>query len=120
MVTSPTQVWRRRNGGGPYWELPFVLVLLITGAIVFDTSISRATSAGFSRGASFALSIAGVLAMCVTFFSFVGLTQTVDLLRSRIVAKKNWSIRSPALACLFAGLTTSLPMYYLVLWLAGI
>lgn len=119
-MTTTAKPWQRRNGFGPFWELPFVIALIIIGTIVFDTSLSRTTSVGFSRDASFALSIAGVLASCLSFFSLVGLITTSDLLRSRIVARKNWSIRSQALACLFAGLMASLPMYYVVLWLAGI
>ena len=119
-MTLPIKPWRRRNGFDPNLEAMWFIFMLSMSIVVYDTTASRVAEAGLSKEAAFAAGMAGVLATCVTFFSFIGLITTIDLLRSRVRAIKNWKIRSFPLACLFAGLTTSLPVYYLVLWLAGI
>lgn len=119
-MSSKPRHWRRRNGFVTDLEAMWLILMLGMCIVVFDTTGNRLADAGLSKEATFAFGMAGVPATCLSFLAIVGLLVTINLLRYPFVKRKTWSVPIPAIAIVLALLVTSLPMYYLVLWLAGI
>jgi len=115
MTTKP---WRRRNGFGPIWELPLVLVLLVSCLSVFVIQIGRAISAGLSREVAIAVGLAGAFATGVSILSIFGLLVTIAGFRSNF---KRQSLGRRILTVIVCGcLATALPVYLIALRLADI